>query len=146
MRISQQIQSLEAFKVSAEMGRSWQANWEIVIIFAKNQHNWRGFRPYLVTPWKEFEISLKNGVLKIFKRVNRPCQFSGPWLNTHSLECYEYVIARSAEIFWLLSLSYSIFRKSFPLKKVSEKFSFFRKKLFRKVPKIQNCSATGLAE
>ena len=44
-------------------------------------------------------------------------------LNTHNLECYEYVIARSAEIFWLLSLSYSIFRKSFPLKKVSEKFS-----------------------
>ena len=44
--------------------------------------NWRGFRPYLVTLWKEFEISLKNGVLKIFERVNCPGQFSGSWIIT----------------------------------------------------------------
>ena len=54
-----------------------------VEIFSKEK-NWRGFRPYLVTPLKEFEISLKNGVLKIFERVNRPGQFSGPWLNLYS--------------------------------------------------------------
>ena len=39
--------------------------------------NWRGFRPYLVTLWKEFEISFKHGVFKIFERVNCPGQFSG---------------------------------------------------------------------
>ena len=47
-----------------------------VEIFLKEK-NWRGFKPYLVTLWKEFEISFKNGVFKIFEQVNCPGQFSG---------------------------------------------------------------------
>ena len=47
-----------------------------VDIFLKEK-NWGGFRQYLVTLWKKFEISSKNGVLKIFERVNCPGQFSG---------------------------------------------------------------------
>ena len=49
-----------------------------VEIFLKEK-NWRGFRPYLVILWKEFEISSKNGVLKILERVDCPGQFSGSW-------------------------------------------------------------------
>ena len=35
-RISQQIRSLEASKVSAEMGRGWQADWAMAKIFFSN--------------------------------------------------------------------------------------------------------------
>ena len=34
--------------------------------------NWCGFRPIRVTPWKEFLISWKSGILKFFKRVRNP--------------------------------------------------------------------------
>ena len=37
-----------------------------VEIFLKEK-NWRGFRPYLVTLWKEFEISLKKRRFEIFR-------------------------------------------------------------------------------
>ena len=59
------------------------------------EKNWRVFRPYLVTLWKEFEISLKNGILKIFERVNCPGQFCGTWFSVQSpfsslrLDCRE---------------------------------------------------------
>ena len=33
---------------------------------------WCGFRPIRVTPWREFLISWKNGVLKFLERVRRP--------------------------------------------------------------------------
>ena len=55
-----------------------------VEIFSKEK-NWRGFRPYLATLWKEFEISLKNDVLKIFKPVNCPGQFSGSFIISQKL-------------------------------------------------------------
>ena len=50
----------------------------IVEIFLKEK-NWGGFRLYLVTLRKEFEISLKNIFLKSFERVNCSGQFSGSW-------------------------------------------------------------------
>ena len=63
-----------------------------VEIFSKEK-NWRGFRPYLVTLWKEFEIPLKNGFLKIFEGVNCPGQFSGSWIIqdnlSHESFCHE---------------------------------------------------------
>ena len=51
---------------------------EFVEKFLKEK-NWRGFRPNLVTLWKEFDISLKNSVVKIFDLLNCPGQFSGSW-------------------------------------------------------------------
>ena len=42
---------------------------------------WWGFGPTWVTPWKDFLITWKNGVLKFFERVFRLDKFSGSCLN-----------------------------------------------------------------
>ena len=34
--------------------------------YSQKKKNWRGFRPYLVTPWKEFETSLKKRCFENF--------------------------------------------------------------------------------
>ena len=63
-----------------------------VEIFLKEK-NWGGFRPYLVTLWKKYEISLKkNGILKIFKRVNCPGQFSGSCDNAGNMIKVEFIM------------------------------------------------------
>ena len=49
-----------------------------VEIFSK-KFFWWGSRPISATPWKEFWISWKNGVLKFLERVFRPGNFSGSW-------------------------------------------------------------------
>ena len=61
-----------------------------VEIFLKEK-NWGGFRPYLVTLWKEFDISFKKGVFKIFERVNCPGQSSGSWINVQSFMNVPYI-------------------------------------------------------
>ena len=72
----------------ASHGPFWPKLWmPLVNIFVEiflKEKNWSGFRPYLVTLWKEFEISLQNGILKIFEQVNCPGQFSGSWIRQNS--------------------------------------------------------------
>ena len=64
-----------------------------VEIFSK-KFFWWGSRPISATPWKEFWISLKNGVLNFLERVFRPGNFSGSCLSL--VYSYWYV-----KIYWV---------------------------------------------
>ena len=56
----QQIRSLEAFKISAKMGRGWQADWAMAKIFCQICANmwWTNAENFKKIPWFLFELYL----------------------------------------------------------------------------------------